>query len=254
MPNVVRAIEHYKQHSDLVVGVTDCQGPLTTALSIVGYDKYCYWMYDYPDEIHELMELVTEGLIQWVSFQKELSGLPMETESYPLGVRLADGFGGAWMSDDDAVIMPTDLYREFVVPYNSKFLKAFGGGCIHYCGSATQHIESYCETEGLTAIHNLNLDTLAEAKKMREALARKGIVYVACDFIPSESRIESYYGDLLDAMGSPEGLIVAPYVAPAIELEDGKYESSDRDQLTLAQRVNDLIRSEVNNRKVRPGA
>ncbi len=42
MPKVVKAIAHYKQNCDLVVGVTDCQGPLTTALSVVGYDKFCY--------------------------------------------------------------------------------------------------------------------------------------------------------------------------------------------------------------------
>jgi hypothetical protein len=35
-------------------------------------------------------------------------------------------------------------------------------------------------------------------------------------------------------MGNQEGLILVPYVAPAIELERGLYEASRRDQLKLA--------------------
>jgi uroporphyrinogen-III decarboxylase len=241
MPMVTKSIKYYKEHCDIVVGITDCQGPLTSALSIVGYDNFCYWMYDYPSAIHEFMEKVTEALIQWVKFQKKLSGTPMNGESYPLGVRIPDGYGGVWLSDDDAVIMGTDLYREFVVPYNSMFLKAFDGGCIHYCGSATQHIENYLNTEGLTCVNNLNLDNLAEAAKMREALAKKGIPYMACDFIPNDKRLETYYDDLFDAMGNQQGLIVVPYVAPAIELERGLYKPSHRDQLSLAKKVKGTI-------------
>ena len=245
MPKIINAIKYYKEHCDLVVGFTDCQGPLTTALSVVGYDKYCYWMHDYPKQIHEFMEKVTEALIRWVTLQKQLAGTPRDGESYPLGVRIPEGYGGVWLADDDAVIMGPELYREFVVPSNSRFLKAFGGGCIHYCGTATQHIENYCQTEGLTVVNNLNLDNLGEAAKMKEALAQKGIAYMACDFIPSESRLESYYADLVAAMGSQEGLIIVPYVAPAIELERGKYAPSERDQLQLAKRVNETIRKQL---------
>lgn len=245
MPMVVKAIEHYKSNCDLVVGVTDCQGPLTTALSIVGYDKFCYWMSDYPNEIHELMEKVTEALIQWVKFQKKLTDTPLNGESYPLGVKMADGYGGAWISDDDAVIIGTEQYKEFVVPYNSKFLKAFDGGCIHYCGTATQHIDNYLNTEGLTCINNFNLDNLGEAAKIRNALVKKGILYMACDFIPSDARLETYYRDLFAAMGNQEGLVVAAYVAPAIELDKGDYQPSHRDQLNLAKKVNREIKKHL---------
>lgn len=242
MPMVVKSIGHYKSNYDLVVGVTDCQGPLTTALSIVGYDKFCYWMSDYPNEIHELMEKVTEALIQWVKFQKKLTETPLNSETYPLGIRVADGYGGAWMSDDDAVIIGTEQYKEFVVPYNSKFLKAFDGGCIHYCGTATQHIDNYLNTEGLTCINNFNLDNLGEAAKIRNALSKKGILYMACDFIPNDTRMQTYYKDLFAAMGNQEGLIVVAYVASAIELEKGNYGPSHRDQLSLAKKVSGEIK------------
>jgi len=245
MPMVINAIKHYQAHCDLTVGITDCQGPLTTALSIVGYDKFCYWVHDYPKQMHELMEKVTEALIGWVRLQKELTGTPIEAESYPLGVRLPEGFGGAWLSDDDAVIMGPELYREFVVPYNSRFLQAFGGGCIHYCGTATQHIDNFLNTKGLTCVNNLNLDHLEEAAKVKQALARKGIPYMVCDFIPSDRRMHRYYHELVEMMGDPRGLIIVPYVAPAIALERGKYSASDRDQLSLAKTVKQILAQEL---------
>jgi uroporphyrinogen-III decarboxylase len=204
-------------------------------------------MYDYPNLIHELMDKVTEALVQWVKYQKEKAGIPLETESYPLGVRMPDGFGGVWISDDDAVIINTDHYREFVVPYNSKVLKAFGGGCIHYCGNATQHIENYANTEGLTALHNLNLDDIEAAAQMKNAVQKKGITYFACDFIPTDERMENYYRELIAAMGDQRGLIITPYVAPAVALENGRYEQSHRDQFELGKKVKQLIDRELIN-------
>ena len=249
MPQVLQTLTFFREHADLPVGVTDCQGPLTTALSLIGYDKYCYWMYDYPKLIHGLMDLVTEALIQWVKAQKKHASIPMDTESYPLGVRLPDGFGGVWLSDDDSVILGTDLYREFVMPYNSRLLKAFGGGCLHYCGNSNQHLESFLNTEGLTAINNLNLDDIKGAAIMKKALAKKGIVYMACDFVPTEERLKTYYLDLLEAMGDQRGLIIVPYVAPAVELERGRYNESHRDQFELGKRVKGLVDEAIASRK-----
>ena len=105
-------------------------------------------------------------------------------------------------------MIPADLYREFVIPYNSQVLKAFGGGAIHYCGTATQHIDNYLRTEGLTAIHNLNLDDLDEAAKMRHALAEKRIVYMTGDFNVDDDYIDDYYKAVFKKMGT-RGLIVA---------------------------------------------
>ena len=41
---VIKTLEYFKDNCDLPRGVTDCQGPLTTALSVVGYDNYSYWL------------------------------------------------------------------------------------------------------------------------------------------------------------------------------------------------------------------
>ena len=83
-----------------------------------------------------------------------------------MGVKVPDGFGGVWLSDDDSTIVSAEVFREFVVPYNSKVLKAFDGGCIHYCGNSTQNIENYCNTDGLTSVNNLHLDNIEAAVEL----------------------------------------------------------------------------------------
>jgi hypothetical protein len=241
MPLVIKMIDYFMAHTDLPVVFTDCQGPLSTAFQIAGYDKMCYWMYEDPDRIHKLMMLVTDALIAWVRFQKEYTGQSLTGDSYPLSVKLPSGYGGVWMSDDDSVIISSDLYNEFVRPYNEKFLAAFGGGCIHYCGNSTQNIENYCNTRGVTAINNFNLDDLEAAGKIRRALREKDIVYMACDFTPADHRIEDYYRELSKIMDGPEGLIVCSYIAPAIALDKGKYEAVERNRELLAMRAFELI-------------
>jgi len=222
MPRVLNTIGYMRDKTKLPVGVTDCQGPFTTALQIIGYDNMSYWMHDYPDKIHELMQLVTDALIEWINVQKQAAGQQLEDDAYVLGVKIPQGFGGVWISDDDSVIFGTDLYREFVVPYNSQVLKAFGGGAIHYCGNSNQHIDSYLETEGLSAIHNLNLDDLDGAARIRAALAEKKIAYITGDFNLEEDCIDEYYKNLFTKLGT-KGLIVVPYIAPAVALKKGKY-------------------------------
>ena len=241
MPIVVEVLDYFRAHSDLPVVFTDCQGPLATALQIVGYDKYCYWMQDDPARIHKLMGMVTDALIAWVKFQKARAGLPLTGASYPLSIKLPEGQGGIWFAEDDSIIMSAGLYREFIRPYNERLLAAFGGGCIHYCGNSTQNIENYCRTKGLTAINNFTLDNIGAAAKVRHALRENGIVYMVCDFAPADRRLEDYYRELLKAMDGPEGLIIASYIAPAIALEAGKYEEAHRDRRKVARHVYELV-------------
>lgn len=240
MKIVTQIIDYFRAHTDLPIGFTDCQGPLSTAFQIAGYDKMCYWMYEDPDRIHKLMALVTDALIDWVKFQKERAGQPLQGASYPLSIKVPEGYGGVWLSDDDSVIMDADLYNEFVRPYNEKILMAFGGGCIHYCGNSTQNIDNYCNTKGLTAINNFNLDNIEAAAKIRRALREKGITYMACDFATSDSRMEDYYRELHKAMDGPEGLIIGAYIAPSIALEKGKYEATLRNVKRLSNKVFEL--------------
>jgi hypothetical protein len=214
-----------KQNSFLPVGITDFQGPLTTANQLMGYDKLIYLMYDAPEVMHELMDKITEALILWVKRQKQVIGEPL-TQCISDQQVYIGRHAGVWFSDDDAVLMSPRTYKEFVVPYNSRILKTFGGGCLHYCGNATHQAENFLATQDLRAINNYTLYDLRAFHELKSKLEDR-IVLFACDFTPVD--YEVYFRELLGVI-SYRGLVIDSQYSPVVGLvKGGKYEAIRRD-------------------------
>lgn len=238
MPKVLEFLGYMKQKSFLPVGITDFQGPLTTANQLMGYDKLIYLMHDAPEAAHELMDKITEALIVWVKLQKQVIGEPL-TECISDQQVYVGRHAGIWFSDDDAVLMSPGTYKEFVVPYNSRILKAFGGGCLHYCGNATHQAENFLDTEGLLAINTYALHDLRGLRELKARLEGR-IVLFACDFTPVD--YEAYFRELLGGV-SYQGLVVLSQYSPVVALlSDGKYEALRRDVDTGRRAVYEFLR------------
>jgi uroporphyrinogen-III decarboxylase len=238
MPKVLGFLGYMKSNSFLPVGITDFQGPLTTANQLMGYDKLIYLMHDHPTAMHELMEKVTEGLICWVKKQKEVIGEPLDYCIADQQVFTGE-HAGIWFSDDDAVLMSPKTYREFVVPYNSRILKEFGGGCIHYCGNATHHASNFLATEGLRALNIYNLYNIPSVKKLQEALMGKVALFV-CDFTPLE--YQEYFKELFSTLDY-RGMLVCSQYSPVVGLlNGGKYHGIRRDLKSGRKDVYDFIK------------
>ena len=237
MPRVLQVIRYMKEHSFLPVGITDLQGPLTTANQLMGYDHLIYLMHDDPAAMHELMDKVTETLIIWAKKQKEIIGEPL-TECISDQQVYTGKHAGIWFSDDDCVLMSPAAYREFVVPYNSRLLQAFGGGCLHYCGAGTHQADNFLATEGLLAINNYTLHNTGAFRRLVAKLEDRIVVF-ACDFTPLE--YESYFHELLDGL-SCRGLVVQTQFSPVIALlKGGKYEALRRDLVPTRRAVHSFL-------------
>jgi uroporphyrinogen-III decarboxylase len=225
MPNVLKFLRTMKETSFLPAGITDFQGPLTTANQLMGYDKLIYLMHDSASATHELMEKVTEALIQWVERQKQVIGEP-QNECISDQQVYTGKHAGVWFSDDDAVLMSPKIYKEFVVPYNSRILKTFGGGCLHYCGNATHQADNFLATEGLLAINNYTLHNLRAFRELQSKLQGR-IVLFACDFTPVD--FAGYFRELANAVAR-RGLVINSHFSPVVGLlADGKYSAIRRD-------------------------
>jgi uroporphyrinogen decarboxylase-like protein len=241
MPKVLDFLRYMKANSFLPVGITDFQGPLTTANQLMGYDKLIYLMYDNPTAMHELMEKVTEGLIRWVKKQKEVIGDPLDYCIADQQVFTGE-HAGVWFSDDDAVLMSPNTYREFVVPYNSRILTEFGGGCIHYCGNATHHAKNFLATEGLRALNIYNLYNIPSVKRLQEALMGKVALFV-CDFTPVE--YQEYFKELFSTLDY-RGMLICSQYSPVVGLlNGGKYHGTRRDLKSGRKAVYDFIKSHL---------
>ncbi len=238
MPQVLEYLRFMRASSFLPVGITDFQGPLTTANQLMGYDKLIYLMYDDPKAMHELMDKVSETLIMWVKRQKEVIGEPLD-ECIGDQQIYTGKHAGVWFSDDDAVLMSARSYREFVVPYNSRILEAFGGGCIHYCGNATHHAESFLHTRGLRALNIYNLYNIPSVVELQTKLQDRVVLFV-CDFTPLE--YEDYFDQLLSSL-SPRGVVICSQYSPVVALLKGsKYDGVRRDLRTGRRAVYDYLR------------
>jgi uroporphyrinogen-III decarboxylase len=241
MPEVLKTLKYMKANSFLPVGITDFQGPLTTANQLMGYDKLIYLMYDHPKAMHELMDKVTETLIMWVKKQKEVIGEPL-TECIGDQQVYTGPHAGVWFSDDDAVLMSPRTYREFVVPYNSRVLEAFGGGCLHYCGNATHHADSFLATRGLKALNIYNLYNIRSVAELQQKVQDRIVLFV-CDFTPSE--YEAYFDEMLSTL-SYRGLVICSQFSPVVGLlKGGKYDAVRRDLHSGRQAVYQYLRDRL---------
>ncbi len=238
MPTVLRYLAVMKASSFLPVGMTDCQSPLTTANQLMGYDGLIYLMADYPNAAHELLDKIAEATIAWVKAQKEVTGEPLN-ECFTDQQVYTGTHAGVWFSDDDASLMSPQMYREFVVPYNSKILTAFGGGCIHFCGNALHQADNLLATEGLRAFNNYNLYNLAPLAEVKKKFEGR-IVLFACDFTPVE--YERYFREMMSLLPRG-GMVIDSQFSPVVGLlEGGHYDAVRRDPVRGRREVFDFLR------------
>lgn len=237
MPGVLQTIDYMKENTDFPVGVTDVQGPLNIAISICGVENLFTWMYMYPKEVHNIMEYSTEVLIDWIRIQKKHAGQETKSGAWPHGILLPEGFGGIWISDDDCTQLPADIYREFVVPYNSNVLKAFGGGTIHFCGSARHQLQNFLDTEGLTGINNFCMGDFVQVKEMQELFKNK-LVLMVCDFAPHN--VQKYFRELFSFLNA-RSTILASFIVSGYSLDEGIYKTEKRDVIEVSKLVYETI-------------
>ncbi len=241
MPVVLETIRYFREHSNLPISFTDPQGPLNIALTLVGVSTFFIWLYEYPVVVHELMDFCTEVFIRWMKVQKAEIGEAGRC-CFPHGIILPEEFGNVWLADDDCIAISAEQYKEFVVPYNARIFKAFGGGTLHFCGTAEHQLENFLNTEGIVGINNFCMGNFKQIYRMQELFQGRLAVKV-CDFAPLD--IPGYYGKLLDGLHK-QGTILGVFVAPELGLgDDGGYAQVSRDAVQVSDEAYTFIKQRV---------
>jgi uroporphyrinogen-III decarboxylase len=128
---------------------------------------------------------------------------------------------GVWLSDDDAVLIDADLYREFVVPYNSRILKAFGGGIVHFCGNASHHADSFLATDGLKGLNVFTLHDFDALAQLHERVRDRLVLFIG-DFTPIDYR--GYYERMAELIELRGVAFLQDYSPTLGLLPGGRYE------------------------------
>ncbi|MCD4681565.1 MAG: uroporphyrinogen decarboxylase family protein, partial [Bacteroidales bacterium] len=94
---------------ECIISVPGTEGPFTDALDLVG-GELLLWLYEYPEDVKILMELLTTGLINFEKYIRKLC--PNKRK-------------GISITSDGAEMISPQMFKEFVLPYNEKIFNEF---------------------------------------------------------------------------------------------------------------------------------
>jgi len=141
--------EHYPKIGRCVhIYHPDLQGPMDICEVVWGSSVF-YALYDQPDLVRALLELLTET---YIAFMRKW----IEIAPFREGGNAHWGLfhrGNIMLRDDSAMNLSLPMFREFVQPYDQRLLNEFGGGAIHFCGKGDHYAPAFPEFEGLYAVN-----------------------------------------------------------------------------------------------------
>jgi hypothetical protein len=126
----------------------DLQGPMDICEVVWGSTIF-YAIYDRPDLVQALLEIVTETYIRFM--RAWLDVIPFRK-----------GFNAHWgllhkgnimLRDDSAMNLSPTMFDQFIRPYDQRLLDEFGGGAIHFCGKGDHYMERLSQMDKVYAIN-----------------------------------------------------------------------------------------------------
>jgi hypothetical protein len=205
-------VEALQAKSKIPLRVINVPSPLVTASLIWEYTSFIEATLVYPDEVHALLEKITEATIGYIKemFKRitNLYGVSHEFWYVPkeMGIRI---------SDDTAALLSPNLYREFGVKYNAMIAKEFGGVVVHSCGDVSNVAEPMTEIPGLKGL-DFTIPQVHDWAKVRDAVCGKtvlclrhfywdhlddGVVTNSADGKANVENLAAYSKKLLDFFG-----------------------------------------------------
>lgn len=142
-PEIERRMKEIERRlGDVYFVPGDVQSPIDVLTEIFyGEDCMCA-MYDEPEPLHYLLNMLTETIAEILQHQKSI-------------VKNMVGYGhdhpipyGVHLSDDNAAFLSPSTYEEFALPYNSKLSEIFGGVTLHCCMNYRHNLKSMVKTKG----------------------------------------------------------------------------------------------------------
>lgn len=105
-------------------------GPFTDACAVLGATDMCIDLYDDPVFATELLDYITENIINRIKVMRRHYGIAEKLPSFSF-------------ADDSIALLSCEDYERFVLPCHKKLIRELSTGestnYIHLCGDATRH-------------------------------------------------------------------------------------------------------------------
>ncbi len=119
---------------------TDTQSPMNAASFLIEINNFFMSVYDDPDGMKRLLDIMADLLIDFTRRQRALIGDALVWPGH--GFASSREFNGLGMSDDCVVMFSDEQYLEFAAPAMVKVGEAFDGTVFHSCGNWSSKAES----------------------------------------------------------------------------------------------------------------
>jgi len=150
------ALSQYEKLSQVVhLVLPDTQGPFDLACLVYGSDILT-GIYDQPDLVRELLEVVSETYVAFSKRYKKIVGEPLDSAYHIGGLKLVRG--GVRICDDSATLTSPAVYRDFIKPYNLRCFAPFDGGWLHFCGNGNHILDEMLDIDCVHYLHLGNPD------------------------------------------------------------------------------------------------
>ena len=168
-----KRIEELQSLSNMPLRAVNVPSPLVTASMIWDYTSFIECMLICPDEVHELLEKVTQATIIYIREQfRRINNLFSVSHESSCPV---PRWAGVRISDDTAALLSPNMYREFGVKYNNMISKEFGGIVVHSCGDVQHVAPAMMETEGLKGL-DFTIPQVMNWESLRDAASGKTVL------------------------------------------------------------------------------
>ena len=154
----------------------DLQGPIDVCELLWGSGLFLA-LVDHPETVKALLDLVTDTYARFMKRWFEIAG----GGSGPTAVHWAMMHRGAIMlRDDSAMNLSPEMFEEFIEPYDSRLLREFGGGAVHFCGRGDHYIHRLAEMRGVYAV-NMSQPSYNDMERIYRHTVDRGIVLLALE-------------------------------------------------------------------------
>ncbi len=208
MPRVKRLYAYFREAlpDDVHPFCADSQSPYDLAHLLYG-DPIFYDMYDDPDFVHELLRKTTYLYVECTTLIKAWMNEPLDG-GYHWGMAVANG--GTRSCEDTATLLNAEAIAEFVHPYRSRGLAAFGGGFVHYCGD-NDHLYADVLSEPLVRGLNFGNPERHDLGRVIADLIQAGKCYWGGIPRDDDETLEAYFRRVIGyTAGTRKGLIFTP--------------------------------------------
>ena len=187
-------------------------GPHMVAIDLVGTDFY-WWCVEEPELCKEFLQKITDGMIEAEQYIRKIDPRP---NPY-------DAFG---IAEDSSTIMSSEMFSEFVVPYDRQLYERFGQKHrgMHMCGPSSHLHSALVDELGITSFDSFGYQVPPEyiAKSMGGRVRLLGNINPMLMLTGTEAQVRDEVVKTLEHLGPVPGYILSDgaNICPKTPLEN----------------------------------